>query len=378
MLHTDYQFRGGEEESLEAEVLCFERLGFSVQLIRLNNASVRPGLRNGLRAFFNPSSFIKVWQTSRRNRPTLIYANNLWPALSPSVLLAARLLRVPTVQALHNYRLIAPSARLDDSGKCIVCHTRRHPFGCIAHGCYRSIVASLTCAVASFLFRVVALGWKGHWYVSPSRKSKDLLTARGVRGQRFLVRSNFLPQAPQVLTRRRKRNVITFVGRLSEEKGIAQLVRAWPSSADFPVLEVVGDGPLRQDLQATVATMSNVGLLGALPPADVLKLMESSLLTVVPSCWAEPFGRVAIESMAVGTPVMTTGHGALAEIVGDAGIILDELASGVIQCAVESATDPKTYQRLSEGSFERYWSMYSMAAAETEMTNILLDMKINH
>jgi glycosyltransferase involved in cell wall biosynthesis len=376
ILHTDYQQRGGEEESLEAEMLCFKELGFHVQLLKHDNSTVHLNARSGLRALFNIRSFKDVWQAGRRYKPVLIYANNLWPALSPSALLAARLLRITTVQTLHNYRLVTPSARLDDSGRCVVCRTRRHPFGCVLHGCYRSVAASLTCAVASFLYRAVVLGWKRHWYLAPSFRAKQLLVRGGVREKRFLIRRNFLPLSSETRTNHPRRNVVTFVGRLSEEKGIAPLVHNWPSCAGFPELEIVGDGPLRHEIRDAARSTSNISFLGPLSSVQVLRLMGTSLLTVVPSCWAEPFGRVALESMSVGTPVMTTGHGALAEIVGDAGIIFDELTPDQILRAVVAATEPGTYDRLSNACLERYWSTYSLATAESEMKNILRSMDL--
>ena len=72
-----------------------------------------------------------------------------------------------------------------------------------------------------------------------------------------------------------------------------------------------------------------------MPYLETLKKIRESVAVVVPSRWPEPFGRVALEALMMGTPVVATKSGGLGEIVEDrvTGILTDlnpgELASGL-------------------------------------------------
>lgn len=113
------------------------------------------------------------------------------------------------------------------------------------------------------------------------------------------------------------------MGRLSAEKGIATLLVAWSilvSTAPGWRLVVAGHGPempgLRR-LAGHLAIADSVDFPGWLDQDAVAHGIRSSLLTVVPSVWDEPFGLAAAESHALGRAVLASNVGALPEIVDD-------------------------------------------------------------
>jgi glycosyltransferase involved in cell wall biosynthesis len=104
-------------------------------------------------------------------------------------------------------------------------------------------------------------------------------------------------------------NVVGFIGRLVPEKGIADLV--W-SLLEHPELNlrVAGDGPLRE---AFVPLGGRATLLGTLEGERVGQFYESVSVLAVPSrttpAWSEQFGRVIVEALAHGTPVIAYASG---------------------------------------------------------------------
>ncbi|GAB2616572.1 glycogen synthase [Paractinoplanes abujensis] len=111
--------------------------------------------------------------------------------------------------------------------------------------------------------------------------------------------------------------LVSFAGRLVYEKGVQHLLAAVPALRErHPGLRVViaGDGPYRAELEA-VAT-EGVTFAGFLTGHHLTGLMGASDCYVVPSIY-EPFGMVALEAAAAGTPVAVAGTGGLAEIVDD-------------------------------------------------------------
>nr|WP_041831484.1 glycosyltransferase family 4 protein [Actinoplanes missouriensis] len=110
--------------------------------------------------------------------------------------------------------------------------------------------------------------------------------------------------------------LISFAGRLVYEKGVQHLMAAVPMLRErHPGLRVViaGDGPYRKDLEDLAGSLG-VSFAGFLGGHELTALMGASDCYVVPSIY-EPFGMVALEAAAAGTPVAVAGTGGLAEIV---------------------------------------------------------------
>jgi glycosyltransferase involved in cell wall biosynthesis len=376
MFHANYREAGGEERSFDAECQAFEEAGFETYRFVVNNANHPTGALGALMAIFNPKVFFEALRLFRRVRPQVAYVNNTWPGLSPSVLLAARFSRVPTVQALRNYRMVLPSAKLMDDGTCLYCRSTRGPWSCIRKGCAPGGVAlSLIAYGASLTARLVTLGWKRHLFVTPSRVSKNLLRNRGLNHRPIAVRPNFInaDRAPALTAG----PDAVFVGRLSSEKGVLELVSAWPADPAFTKLRIVGDGDLMSKIASAAGRNPRVTVCGSLSPDQVIEVMRSSIACIVPSIWAEPFGRVAIEAMSMGTPAVVSANGALIDIVGSQGIVLREISSSEIKRAMVLLAEPRAENRRLE-AYNRFVQAYSSQAAQVNLRALLRIVGTSH
>ncbi len=107
---------------------------------------------------------------------------------------------------------------------------------------------------------------------------------------------------------------LLFVGQLGEHKGIGLLAQAQTMMrADVPLVVV---GAARADTPHLPGTASRpVVLAGQRSPDEVLVAQQAAAVCVVPSRWAEPFGLVAVEALATGTPVVASAIGGLCDIV---------------------------------------------------------------
>ena len=133
---------------------------------------------------------------------------------------------------------------------------------------------------------------------------------------------NTLEFTPDPAVQRKK--VVLFVGRLVEKKGCEFLIRAMKevqSVVPDAQLVVIGDGPLRRDLeQLAAATLLNFSFLGTQPVSTVRAWMNRARVFCVPSLVArsgdaEGFGMVFIEAQALGTPVVSFASGGVPEAV---------------------------------------------------------------
>jgi glycosyltransferase involved in cell wall biosynthesis len=120
---------------------------------------------------------------------------------------------------------------------------------------------------------------------------------------------------------------ILYAGRLASQKGIETLIAALGSVVHAHGvrdvgLQIAGSGlpAYESKLKALVRQEqleTHVTFLGELPPAQMPSLMHGSDILVVPSIWAEPFPRVALEGMASGLTVVASTAGGTSEIVRD-------------------------------------------------------------
>ena len=113
-------------------------------------------------------------------------------------------------------------------------------------------------------------------------------------------------------------HVLAFAGRLTAQKSLEVALDA-VAAVEGVELVVAGDGPERERLERHAASRglgARVRFLGAAPRADVLALFRSADATVLSSAW-ENFPHGVVESLAVGTPVLATRAGGVAEVVED-------------------------------------------------------------
>ena len=103
------------------------------------------------------------------------------------------------------------------------------------------------------------------------------------------------------------------MGRLSPEKGIGTLLRAWRDLA-VP-LRILGDGPLADSVKR--CDNPAVEALGRKSRADVTAEMHRAAFLVMPSEWYETFGMVLVEAFACSLPVVASRLGTMLELIDD-------------------------------------------------------------
>jgi glycosyltransferase involved in cell wall biosynthesis len=123
---------------------------------------------------------------------------------------------------------------------------------------------------------------------------------------------------------RRRSDALVFVGRVTPEKGIVDAIEiARAAERPLKIAAKVGPTPKEQAFNESVfqpalkAAGSTVEFLGELSGTDRDLLFAESHAVLMPGSWPEPFGLVAIEALACGTPVLARRVGGLDEIIRD-------------------------------------------------------------
>lgn len=156
---------------------------------------------------------------------------------------------------------------------------------------------------------------------------------------------------------------IGYMGRLIPEKGVQWLLGALDGLTGVRAV-IVGSGPYETELRRQAERRAiDVRFEGAVEPTEVPRLLADMDVAVVPSLprpgWAEQFGRVVCEAMFAGVPVIASRSGSLAEVVGDAGILVDELDHDSLRKAVIDLRDDPDH-RAKLGEFGRTWALANL------------------
>jgi glycosyltransferase involved in cell wall biosynthesis len=154
-------------------------------------------------------------------------------------------------------------------------------------------------------------------FITLTEFSRQKFIASGFSPQKIIVKPNFVDHDPG--EREGGGEYALFVGRLHKNKGVHILLDAWSRLPGECELQIVGDGPEREALeaQARQLNLSRVTFRGRLPRQEVIAALKNARFTVMPSTWYETFGMCIAESFACGTPVICSRLGAMAEIVAD-------------------------------------------------------------
>jgi glycosyltransferase involved in cell wall biosynthesis len=294
-----------------------------VRTYSIDRSRTPPSLRDFL---------VSLWAV-RGGRPDVVYANQYQDSLFAAI--ARRLHRTP-----------------------FVCHLRLPP---------PDVMCTQFRIGMSQTTRLIAISeqTKRDWVACGHRSDAIDVVYNGIdlnryirRGDRSERRRAMGVQAGDLL--------VTYAGRLHPAKGVETLLEAFSLIAHKRPgrLVVAGraavmpgsGGGVRDYLGELRALAERLGIGRAITwidhQPDIADLFSASDMTVLPSLWSEPFGRVVIESMACETPVVASRVGGIAEILtgdfvewmvtaGQPG----ELASRILGVADASAADPRIGQR---------------------------------
>ena len=160
---------------------------------------------------------------------------------------------------------------------------------------------------------------------------------------------------------------IGFIARIVPEKGIEVLLRAVTQLAGDWHLRLVGGGPAVDEMRALTQSLNiadKVAFAGQLPSTDLPAEYHKIDALVLPSLtrpnWKEQFGRVIIEAMASGVPVIGSESGAIPTVIADAGLIVPEGDTTALAQSIQQLMDnPALRAGLIQQGRERFLTHFT-------------------
>lgn len=160
--------------------------------------------------------------------------------------------------------------------------------------------------------------------------------------------------------------VVLFVGRLVEEKGIKPLLQAAKKFMPGITLLIIGTGPM-EDLvkKASTKEKKKIVYVGKIENQDLPLYYNGADVTIIPSTHEEGFGRVILESLACGTPVIGANRGAIPEAMDETvGRLIDITSANISQIINFFYNNRANLKKLSENSRKYAIKKYSEKNAE--------------
>ncbi len=320
-IHTQYRQPGGEDTVASNEAELLRDAGHTVIEHREQNppGSLAAG-GDMVRAAWNPKAARRVRELVEAHQPDVTHVHNTWYHLSPSVFGGARQGGSPTVLTLHNYRLACANAMLLRDGKpCEKCVSSQNPWYGVRYKCYLDNYAQSFVSASTIAFNRRRGTWRRDvdLILALTDFARDRFIESGIPENRIAVKPNFVLDPGPRHRPVDDSDLVLFVGRLTTEKAPDVLVDAWDRAGLDYRLDLIGVGPLEEDLRQQ--GVRNVTLRGQLDRSAVREKMLSARALVLPSIWYEGLSMVLLEALAAGLPVIASDIGPIPEVVAPLG-----------------------------------------------------------
>lgn len=261
------------------------------------------------------TSFKKALQDFK---PDIVHLHNVHSYLSPVVVKIAKQFGCKVVWTLHDYKLACPAYSCLNRGKiCEKCFTSK--INVIKERCFKeNLPASVLAYFEAKKWNVAKLQRYVDYFICPSSFIKRQMLKAGLKEEKLKVVCNFvdpvkLEQLKNVEISDERDDFYVYVGRLSEEKGVATLLKA---AKKLPYkLKLVGGGHLYDGFIAEYGDCENIEFLGHQPAEKVAEILLSAKCLVLPSECYENNPLSVIEALCAGIPIVGANIGGIPELI---------------------------------------------------------------
>lgn len=356
LVHNDYAKYSGEEAVVDKMAAMLRSNGHEVCFYRSTTVERRETSFGKIEGFFagiySYSGVKGMRNILKCEKPDVVNVHNLYPFISPAALFECKKAGVPVVMTVHNYRLVCPTGLfMRDGNPCETCLHRKTEWNCIWHNCEHSLLKSV-----GYTLRNVYARWTGAYkknvdaFACLTAFQREKLVVAGYDKEKIIVIPNSI-NAPEKF-QRQQGEYVTYIGRLSYEKGYDLLVEVARRNPDIRFRFA---GAKRNDVKDFP---ENVRLMGYLKDDELTDFIRKARFVVIPSRCYEGFPMAILEAAHYGKPCVAPDHGGFTDIIGKGeeaiGCLfapnnIDELENQIVNLW----NNPDIVEKLGKKSFEK-------------------------
>lgn len=307
-------------------------------------------------------------------KPDIVHINNFQRQLSASIIDAIKKKNIPIVMTAHDLNPICPASIMLYNGEvCDDCITKGYA-QCIKKKCVKGSTLKSTLGVMEKkYYDIHKVFRKIDCIISPSEFNKNQLVNGKLKYNEIVTLHNFVNESERndyVLG-----DYAFYLGRLSKEKGILNLIEAIGDIPNAKLL-IAGDGPERERIKAYISEHKfdgRITLLGYQNQDSIHKYITNSRFVVIPSICNENCPYSVLEAMEIGKPIVASRIGGIPELItdGENGYLYkaDDINELKEKLTLLLDEDEKV-NRFAQKSRELYESYYSPDSYYNELIKI--------
>lgn len=376
MVHNFYQIGGGEHTVFENEVSLLRNHGHKVIVYTRSNNELK---KSKLKLLLLPLSMIWSFKTYREVKRIIIDENidivhcqNTFLLISPSVYYAARRLKIPVIQTIHNFRFLCPAGVFYRNGDiCEECNNNNSFKEAIKNKCYKNSI--LYTFLVSFMLKFHRLigTYNKISYIFLTTFNRDKFnTLINTNLNNVYIKPNFVNLAKGDVLKGNKELKFIFAGRLEKNKGIIFLLDVWKELSNDFQLHIYGDGTQKDKVEKAVECNNNIHYFGFKSQKEIFEDLASSNGLLFPSNLYEGYPMIIAECFSIGVPVISTNIGNQKIIIesSNGGTLFEYGDNESFKKALESAI--VNYKFFSENAKKYYHEYLGAEYNYKELVNI--------
>lgn len=374
-VHNRYGKPSGEETAAEGLVELLREHGHEVRWFMRSSEEIINSFLGKIKALFagiyNPFSAKRISKIIKEFKPDIIHVQNIYPLISSTIFPEIRKYGIPVVMRCPNYRLFCPQGLcIDPSGNICERCWGGHEWNCVKKNCMGSKSKSIGYALRNIFSRKTKNIIEGvDMFIVQSEFQKNKFISQGISPDSIGILPGLSPKLSLDYPQRIGKWV-SFVGRVSSEKGIYEFIEAAKLNPKIP-FKVAGN--LDENFVVPKDIPNNLEFVGFKKGEELDEFYNESKIIVVPSKWYEGFPNVIVRAMQYKKPVVTSNIGAMASIIDTDvnGILISpgdaRNLSNVISELYRNDTKCTT---LGKAGFEKAEKLYSRAMIYDSLIDI--------
>ena len=291
-----------------------------------------------------------------KEKPDIVHLHIFYARLTSSILPVLKKHNVPVVMTLHEHRLMCPTSLFMDSENniCEKCANGNY-LHCIKKRCNKGSLPFSIISALEAKFRDLFFPYENYinsfiavsdFSLNKHSQYKGWSTSKLSRIYNFVDINKY-----HFVNNHKDRSQYLYFGRLSKEKGILTLFRAWTNFPDLELI-VVGEGDQRAELEQFIVEhkITNITLTGFLSGSELKERVVNSKFVILPSECYENNPLTVIESFAYGVPVIGANIGGIPELILDCNLLFNsrDEASLVKAIIYSQGLSYSSYKIISE------------------------------
>ena len=279
------------------------------------------------KVIYNFDAQKKLQKLIDKKRPDVAHLHNICHYLTPSILHTLKKNNIPIVLKLLDYKTICPNRFLFAKGKiCQKCIDKNY-YHCFLEKCVDdSRMLSFIAMVEAYVHKLAKSFDNVSLFLAPSIFMKKKSIEFGIKPERIKILRNTIDiNNFKEAKKFKEENYILYYGRISEEKGIEDLIMSYGdllknSETKIAKLKIVGSGSQVEELRAVISKNNldkQIELIGYMKGEHLYNFIRNSKFVILPSVWFDNSPLIISETQLLGKPVIVSDSGGSKEMIID-------------------------------------------------------------